>query len=572
MLKRRIDGKVKMKKLFNIIFIFFSISLLTACQAHLPRQILTGEIQRSDETPLVVAIPGLDSITLDQTDHFGDLTQLMDADGIPSVVILYDDKHDPIQADADLSSTKNSITVLRILPRLVTAISQENQIRKMQNAPPLKRLILVTYSQGGVLAWDMFQRFSNFKNQLEKLEKTTGSEWDQFKKEALFQAFNDEALAFFMVDDIKTQDLEKFKEDIDFQNLYYRIERNLKNALERLNRFMRPATGSAPYPKLVKCIDKAYGGALSNKINTKNLPEAFNKYFVMQYATFHYLLPLEIDMFSITGSFFGSPKAFMGYYFSEVAPRLAAPFIGHRQNQLKDTRLGGVHHLKWMKEVLAYKEQHSKEPLVKNIHFIVGVNGRSNTKGDKLVEQSAAHLSDHRFAQIQKNVLLNQTEASGTLTLSWEALPIFPVTGLGVPHLPHKAFFITSVDGAAQMNDKSKVYPFLKAFVEEEETVLSQLHDKNNKPLEDFMVSIYPPETEGDYLADSDLESLSKEIKIEKKYINPISKSVTWTGYFKKKSQAPGKVLLKASLGKDRKAEIVVPIYPGKNSFIEITE
>ena len=124
--------------------------------------------------------------------------------------------------------------------------------------------------------------------------------------------------------------------------------------------------------------------------------------------------------------------------------------------------------------------------------------------------------------------------------------------------------------GASQMDENSKVYPFLLAFINDDIETIEELHDKDHRPLKQFMICVYLPETEELTRKDFKLEPVSKGIKMTGRFDNPAANSMNWTGHFKSDKQKEGEVVLKISKDK-KKTEVRFPIYPGKVVFIDIS-
>ncbi len=561
------------KRTLNLITIILIIGF-TGCQASLPRQTVPREIFRTAEMPLVVAIPGLNLPPVaDSKIHFGDLTQMLDAEGIPSITLAYDSTMDPVTNVADLSSSTHSLAVMRVLPRLATAISQENQIRKAQNVPPLKNLDLVVYSQGSVVAWDLLKRLSVFEDQLDHFRKEAGNEWKGFESEPKFEGLNDAIMNFFLIYNIKIQDPEAFRKHIDLQNIYYRAGRNLDKAIERLTKFLWPKDKSQPYPKIAQWIEKHYGKP-AGEASSKDVADLMMHNFFMKYAAFRNMVPLQVRIFSIAGSFLGSPQAFAGYFYSQYFPWLAHFFVKNRENQIKDTRLGSRHHLDWTKSIIERMEQERKDEELKEVYYVVGVNGIFHNKGDGLVEQPSAHLSKVSFAEIPVSTVLAdlnlKQKDKSPLTLEWERTPESLILGLPVKHLPER-FLWRQVPGAAQMTKNSKTYPFFISFIKKDYETFDALYEEEHVPLRQFMVSVYLTDIKEIKRKDLKLKAISKDIKIGKKrYGNTTSNSMTWLGHFKSDDQDTAEVSLEISKGRNQKAKIDFPVHRGKSHFIEI--
>jgi len=570
-----------MKRNLNTLILLFVVLALTACQGTLPLQKPTSAIQRTVETPLVAAIPGLNFPPAgDQRFYYGDLNNMLADMGVPSVTVLYDSKGDASRETADLSSEERSLAVLRVLPRLATAISQENGIRKDQGLPPLKNLDLVGYSQGGVLVWDLVRRLVLFDEKFQGFQGAIGNEWEQFSQDPIYQALNDSIFNYFLIYNIRIHAPEAFEKFIDLRNIFYRARRNFDKSVERLRSHLRPPGGPSPYPKIVKWLDESY----DHPKDVHNLSELLNSNMFVQYAAFRYLLPLDIRFFSVASSFYGAQMANKADYYEKVAPWLTKKITGVRYKQIKDTRLGSRNHLDWTKDIFEFRRKRNNNPYLKDMYFLVGVNGRHGQKGDGMVEQSSAHVSQHSVAQIPLATVLSHLERGGNddLALEWASLPDAPVTGLAVQHMPKKGLIFGHL-GAGEMTPKSKTWPFLKAFVQKDEAELKRLHEKHHRYLRQFMVTIYLPVGDSSLkFKDFELKEFSKGtssgVEFARPYYNETANSIIWLGTFKDEfiesnmADDIAEVTLKINSKKSGSGEIRFPVYPGRNHFIEMTE
>jgi len=556
------------------------VSILASCQSVPPIQTPVSSIQRGAATPLVAAVSGLNIPPLgDQRYYYGDLNNMLADIGIPSVIVLYDTQDDSVRSVANLSSEERSLAVLRVLPRLATAISQENKIRAAQGLPPLKNLELVGYSQGGVLIWDLVRRLVVFEAKFQDFKDAIGGEWEQFSKDPIYEALNDAVFNYFLIYNVQIQAPKTFEKYIDLQNLFYRAQRNMDKAIERITSHLRPETGSSPYPKIVKWLDESY----ERPKDIHNLPELLTSNIFVQYAAFRYLLPLDVRFFSIASSFYGAQMANKADFYEKVAPRLTKKFTGVRYEQIKDTRLGSRHHLDWTKQIFEFR-QIRDEPYLDDLYFIVGVNGRHGQKGDGFVEQPAAHVSQHSVSQIPLKTVLSYLEKGDAddLKLEWTSLPDAPVTGLGVRHLGKKGLIFSHL-GAGEMAPESKVWPFLSAFVQNDEEELERLHESEHIYLRQFMVSVYLPVGNSslkfkDFKLEEFSEKTSNGVKLARPYYNAAANSITWIGVLEDawtpsdKSDDMAEVTLKINSRASGKGEIHFPVFPGRIHFIEMTD
>ena len=195
----------------------------------------------------------------------------------------------------------------------------------------------------------------------------------------------------------------------------------------------------------------------------------------------------------MSGSFFGSPTADTTYEALKFLPGgLDKFFVGPAKEQIKQTRLGSRHHLEFIKRLLEDSEEAGDVRDMHDAYFIVGANG---DKGDGLVDQSSAHLSSHMLTEIQVSELMAQENDKPTAYPS-RRLPIYPVTGLKVHHVPGRRFIFIKNPGVADMNRKSKTWPFLLAFLKKDQETLNRLHEEHNQKLRQFMVELDLPRAE----------------------------------------------------------------------------
>jgi len=426
---------------------------------------------------------------------------------------------------------------------------------------------MVTYSQGGVVAWDLIRRIAEFDGHLQLLLNEVGKEWKEFESGAEFAALNDAIINFFLIYNIRIQAPETFERSVDAQNIYFRAEKNMKNAINRFKEYIRFDSGRSRFPKIQKWLQKNY----IPPEDLKDLNRVLATDFFMQYAAYRNILPLRIRVFSITGSFFGSPEANRGYFFVKWFPWLSKPIIGDRAGQIRDTRVGSRHHLRWTKQIFNRIDQHGQ--YLEGVYFILGVSGIFATKGDGLVDQPSAHVSKHLFTDVPLEALLEKDESEisqkGSLKFEWRRLNDQPLTGLEIRHMPRK-YLLFPRPGAAQMNEKSKVYPFLIAYLKRDEEELERLHEKEGQALKQFMISVFLPENGELRRSDFNVKEDTKEIKITHRIDNSSSNAITWTGIFKSAKFKRASVDLNYGGRFGKKRKININVHPGAIHFVDI--
>lgn len=542
-------------------------------------------LSRSEETPLVAAIPGLNA-PLAPVGHnqFGNLIQLLNNEGIPAFVVAYDEKIHPVSRMSGLFSKEHSISINRVLPILSSGIIQENQIRAKQNLAPLKELTLISYSQGSVLTFDLLRYIFGFRIDWQNYIKETGNEWEFLKNDPEFLLFKEQAQNFITLKYIIAQSEQKLILNYFLKRFSERLSQKLAQSILRLKNYLETPELIFPDQKIVKGNSPGYPRRypktwewISN-IN-KNSSLANNESalsFWMKYVEFEQFLPLQIRVFSMAGSFFGSPEANKATGVMETFPLLADVFAGDIQEQVKDTRLGTRDHLSMVKAILKYHESAPGIKAQNNVHFIIGANGKL---GDGLVGQSSAHTSAHLFSQISFDSI-RQAENHAVLTPEIKQLPRYPVTALKVHHLPENHLIKPNSDAVAYIRSPENVtYPFLLAFVKKDFEKLRELHIKENRKLYQFMVVVDLP-LEIDFKQYRvDLIPQSDDLDITGRYYNKSSHSIVWTGRFKngkylnwfKESDKDESLVVKISENKGKTVEIPLEIDNGINHFLQIT-
>jgi len=229
------------------------------------------------------------------------------------------------------------------------------------------------------------------------------------------------------------------------------------------------------------------------------------------------------------------------------------------------------HHLQWTKQIFNRIDQHGQ--YLEGVYFILGVSGIFETKGDGLVDQPSAHVSKHLFTEIPLKALLKKGEGEvsqeGSLKFEWRRLSDRPLTGLEIRHLPRK-YLLFPRRGAAQMNEKSKVYPFLIAYLKRDEEELKRLHEKGGQELKQFMISVFLPENGKLRRSDFNVKENTREIKITRRIDNSSSNAITWTGIFKSAKFKRASVDLNYGGRLGTKRRININVHPGAIHFVDI--
>lgn len=532
----------------------------------------TATLTRTADMPLVAAIPGLNvPLAPIGAAQFGNLTQMLERDGIPSFIVAYDEKIQPLSVVSGLYSEEYSIAKTRVLPILTDAIAKENEIRRAQNVPNLKELVIVSYSQGSVLGLDVVRGFVAFRQEWSDFLRQAGNEWDRLKQDPEFVLLRDSISNFQLLDKIRIERKQEYKRSYDFQKFYQKLSQEMTHAQKRFAAYLlSPETHARPYPAIGQWFAQ-------NSLTHKGVSSDLNDFWG-NYIEYEALLPLQLRLFSLAGSFFGTGIANVGFGLLEILPYQGEILMGPIAGQMKDTQLGTRYHLEVIKDILAYSKKVGSERAGQNVYFILGVNG---DKGDGLVPEYSAHFSSHLYTSISMQDLWTDSGVSPRLFPS-ERLPMYPLTGLKVYHLPRRELFFFETPGVAQMNDKSKAYPYLLAFIRKETDNLKRMNQSQHQRMRQFMVVVDLPVSGEMDQCGLKLTEDSPQIKISGRYYNRSSHALVWTGLFKSKYLAlpsgnpmlktSSDVFLKITKLTDDDIEVKLNVEPGISHFVEISK
>lgn len=544
-----------------------------------------ASLPRSEALPLVAAIPGLNlPLAPVGSAQFGQLIELLEKEGFPAFIVAYDEKLHPVSDLAGLYFEQNSIAMTRVIPTLSSAVEKENEIRKAQNVERLKELVLVGYSQGSVLALDVLRKLIVYKQKWTSFLADVGAEWDWLKEDPEFQLLRSRIESYLVFKNIKVQREQQFNRDYDFRRLYDRFSTELTRSWDRF--YVYITSPEEIFPNVPIFSDKKKGyprryTKMATWLETQNRlasveGEPLPLEFLMRYVDFEELMSLNIRFFSLAGSFFGAAAANKFYPVMKVLPvKMDAAFAGPIEGQIKDTQLGSSAHLKVVKALIKHGSQLGEEKAYEMVYFIVGANGN---KGDGIVGQSSAHFSGHLLTEIKINELFEEG-GSNPIRFQSQKIPSYPVTGLKVHHLPEKKFIFFKEPGVAQISDQSQAYPYLLSFLKKDFNALRALHQEESERLTQFMVVLDLPSTGEIKRSGVVLNSHLKGVKIAKRFYNPSSNTIIWTGFFQTKQflifdqsqrSRSGKVLLKIKQNGQKEANIELDIKGGKNHFVQI--
>ncbi len=520
----------------------------------------SAALPRMEETPLIAVIPGL-NVPGAPVGHkqFGNLIPLLEQEGFPSFVVAYDETVHPLSEMAGLFSQEHSIALNRVLPLLQAGINRENEIRKKQNTPPLKEVVLVSYSQGSILAMEIFRYLFGFQIDLQKFVTQTGEEWSFLKDDPEFLRFKDKAQNFLVLKTILAGNEKKYFQDYLLQRFSDRLSQDLADSIAHMKDYI-----TSP--------EKIYPSQPIFSENKTGYPRRYPKIsawmketrqpitFWMKYVELEPFLSVQLRFFSMAGSFFGSPEANRTTDYLQMWPQgLHKLFVGHTEKQIRDTRVGTRNHLNLIKAILKYNQEMPDADASRNTYYIVGAHGH---QGDGVVPQSSAHL----FSQLP----LSKIDAPAKP----EKLPRFGVTGLPIYHLSRKKLFASAYDSVAFIQDKKNiVYPFLLAFLRKDFNALNAQCQKKTEPLVQFMVMLALPLSGELDEHRFKLKPQSNAIDIDGRYDNKSSHAIVWTGYFKGKNPlAKSSVRLLMSKEEKHVSAIDLQVLPGLNHFLEITD
>ncbi|MDD5556526.1 MAG: hypothetical protein PHN82_04655 [bacterium] len=496
------------------------------------------------DAPLVLAIPGLrvPGLRITQEEHFGRLVELLAAEGIPCRILAYDTADDPAARHAALYSPEQGLAWTRVGPAMAREFESENERRAARGHPPVKRLVLIGYSQGGVLLAQLAGRvFHTFRNEYRETVEAFGAEWEALRKDPEFLLFINALDDFIVLENIRTQFEELFRKSPALRRLHERARKKLATQHDEflgyltdpslkypgIRRFER--IGTPYYPKRYDKI-REYAAARHERAEEE---KERNRQFFITYAQYRHLLDAEARFVTCAASLFGSPQANDTMNLLRWLPFLRR-FLGSEYYQIEQTELGTAQHLQRI-EALAAEAREHRFPLKPGAALsIVGANG---PRGDGLVDQPSAHLSLHTFAVYRPRdgedgePVLEQADAV--------TLPRLPVAPLAVTHFPEKRLrgLAGTRHGAAYMVGDNPAWPYILNFIRDDWEAIRRDLARDADRFHQFMVEV---SFEGGGLRNSDLrwEDASGNIEVRGRYFNAESGTLVWTGFFKEEGIA----------------------------------
>ncbi|MEI6634270.1 MAG: hypothetical protein WCP22_10700 [Chlamydiota bacterium] len=325
--------------------------------------------QPAPDAPLVLAIPGLalSGVRITQQQHFGRLVEMLAAEGIPCRIITYDTPEDPVSMKAALYSPELSIASTRVGPAIVRELEAENDRRTAHGAPPVKRLVLIGFSQGGVVMRQISRRiFIDFKKEYEARVKEFGAEWGALQKDPEFQDWINALDNFIALKTIRVENEEPFKTSPPIKRFYERMEKELDTQMDKLLRYLVDPSSGYPGMKKFEGIESLYYPKryeklreyAASRIVMSKAEKEKEKQFYITYAQYRDLLDVEPYFIATAASLFGSPDANDAINLMKWMPFVRRFIVGREYHQIQQNEVGTTQQLERI-ETLAreYAEQ-----------------------------------------------------------------------------------------------------------------------------------------------------------------------------------------------------------------------
>ncbi|MCX6339934.1 MAG: hypothetical protein NTX71_08450 [Candidatus Aureabacteria bacterium] len=523
-----------------IVCLVFSAGCTTLNIQKIPPQDLVYPARLAPDAPLVLAIPGLvvPGLRITQDQHFGRLPEMLAAEGIPCRILAYDTPDDPVSRQAALYSPDHGLAWTRVGPAMAREFEAENERRAARGIPPVKKLVLIGYSQGGVLLSQIANRvFYTFAQEYEEAVREFGGEWAALQKDPEFLLFINVLDDNIAIRNIKTQYETLFTESPSLRRFYERAEKKLARQHEEFLRYLVDPASKYPGVKKFEGIESPYYPKRYEKIreyaaareSRSEAEKEKNRQFFITYAQYRALLNVQPYFIMAAASLFGSPQANDTINIVKWTPLIRHFIIGREYDQIKQTELGTAQHLERI-EKLAQECRDKRYPISPSqALFIVGANGNS---GDGMVDQPSAHLSMHTYTRMRVKdggdgrLQLEETERA--------TLPPLAVAPLRVMHLSEKKLWGLSgaTYGAAYMVPGNPAYPYILNFIKGDWAAIERDLARDADLFKQFMVEV---SFKGAKMNESDVrwEDVSDNIEVTGRYFNEESRTLVWTGYFK---------------------------------------
>lgn len=378
--------------------------------------------------------------------------------------------------------------------------------------------------------------FYEFKNKYNETVKEFGPEWAALQKDPEFLSFINVIDDFVVLDNIKIQYEELFKNSPSLRRLYERAQRKLVTQHEEFLRYLTDPASKYPGVNKFEGVDNPYYPKRYEKIRAyaaergsrSEAEKEKNRQFFVTYAQYRGLLGVEARLITCAGSLFGSPQASDTVNLVKWLP-IVRHFIGREYYQIEQTELGTAQHIQRM-EMLAAEAREKRYPIgPTQVLSIVGSNGAN---GDGLVDQPAAHMSMHTFTLFR--VASGKDGKPRLEEAELVTLPAVPVVPLPVMHFAEKTLggFGGKYYGAAYMVKDNPAWPYILNFIKGNWAEMEKDLSRDSDLFRQFMIEL----TLGDgELKESDVrwEDASDNVEISGRYFNEGSRTIVWTGYFK---------------------------------------
>lgn len=539
------------------------------------------------DAPLVLAIPGLriPGSRVTQEQHFGYLVEMLAAMGIPCRVLTYDTKENPLSRAAAIYSPDLAIAWTRVGPAVVREVEFENERRAALGLPRVSKIVFFGYSQGGVIMGQIAYRiFYRFKNRCDEFMELFGDEWRALQNDPQFIYFINALDDFLVIKNIKIQREKEFKRNPDLRRFYERAETKVSKRFDEFIRYLVDPSSEYPdvkhfegpespfYPKRYRNIRLCASSLTHCPLEQR---EKIKKFFI-DYAEYRELLGIKPYFVSASGSYFGSPRANESYKLFRWFPILKL-FIGSEIKQIKQTQLGTVYQMDIIENLVRLNRDDRYPVDPDNTLFIIGAN---DNRGDGLVDQSSAHMSNHAYMLVKA---VRDAEKGGgpeLIEVERERLPDLVVAPLHVMHFPEKMLWGLGGTryGSAYMVEGNPVFPYLLAFIRDNWKAVYGDMMNCDIGIRQFMLVVS--------FADAKMrrsgvqrKGQSKNVKIDGRYFNRQSGTVVWTGYFRgagqvmnlcEKEGVEGTVHLRVRLPGGARVPLDCSVYPGCNTFVRI--
>lgn len=496
--------------------------------------------QLAADAPLVLAIPGLvvPGLRITQEQHFGRLPEMLAAEGIPCKILAYDTPDDPVSRQAALYSSDHGLAWTRVGPAMAREFEAEKERRAALGMPPPKKLVLIGYSQGGVLLAQIANGvFYNFKREYAMAVGEFGDEWAALQKDPEFLLFINMLDDYVAIKNIKTQYETLFSKSPSLKRFYERMEKKLARQHEEFLRYLVDPASKYPGVKQFEGIKSPYYPKKYEKIreyasareSRSEAEKERNRQFFATYAQYRDLLDVQPYFITAAASLFGSPQANDTINIVKWTPLIRHFVIGREYDQIKQTELGTAQHLERIEKLVKESRDNSYPISPSQALAIVGANGAS---GDGLVDQPSAHLSMHTYMLLRAKPgrdgrrQLEQIEQA--------TLPQLAVAPLGVMHLPEKTMwgFGGTKYGAAYMVPGNPAYPYILNFIKGDWSAIQRDLARDADLFRQFMVEVSFKDRK---MNESDVrwEDASQNVEVKGRYFNEDSRTLVWTGYFK---------------------------------------